>query len=90
MADYGCYPLWHDCDHEVGNIDPASLPISTDLVALLNEWAEEYNLTLNRSDPSCSGFLNPQAEIKFKKNGEFLLKKLQTELGSKYKVTYQE
>lgn len=31
MADYFCYPLWHDDGINMGDIGPASLPISNEL-----------------------------------------------------------
>ena len=33
MADYGCHPLWGTVDPEIGDLDPASLPLSAALVA---------------------------------------------------------
>jgi len=39
MADYGCWPRWHDGGGEVGNIDPNTLPLSDGLVSALNSWA---------------------------------------------------
>ena len=50
MPDYECYPLWKTGGN-VGPIDPASLSISTGLLARLNAWAQAYDATLDYTDP---------------------------------------
>ena len=82
MADYDCFPLWEASPGVVGNIDPASLPISKALKADLMTWAESYNETLNRDDPAKSGFNIKEAEDQFKLQGKALSERLQAELGS--------
>ena len=47
MADYGCHPLWGTVDPEIGDLDPASLPLSAALVADLAAWAEGFEATLD-------------------------------------------
>ena len=54
MADYECYPLWEG--DGIGNVDPWSLDISSDLAAAITAWGDEYDATLNREDPAASGF----------------------------------
>jgi len=55
MPDYECWPLWRDGD-EIGNVDPASLPITSDLHDRLVGWAKRFDETLDRDDPVSSGF----------------------------------
>ena len=86
MADYGCWPLWHDADGEVGNIDPRSLPISEALIIDLHEWAAKLDSSLDWDDPANSewpeGFLG-----EFEGQRRTLAERLQAELGSGYEVT---
>ena len=82
MPDYDCFPLWAHGNNEVGNIDPASLPISNSLISRLNEWAAEYDKTLDQNYPPNSGFQNKEAEVKFVIRGYSLAKELKAELNS--------
>lgn len=84
MADYYCYPLWEAPPGQVGNIDPSTLPISSDLIAQLTEWACMYDNTLNLDDPASSGFYNDEEESEFKKFGNEIGERLKNELGSGY------
>lgn len=89
MSDYGCSPLWHSDEDEVVNIDPESLPISSLLVSQLNEWAAEYDATLNQEYPPESCFSSKEVEIKFLAKGYELASALKAELGS-ITVTYYD
>ena len=73
MADYGSFPLWHEDGPELGDIDPATLPISEALRAELNGWADQYQATLNEDDPAASGFETEAEEEQFKAEGGRLL-----------------
>ena len=86
MADYDCFPLWEASPGVVGNVDPESLPISEDLKCALAYWAKAYDDTLNRDDPSSSGFRSKQAEDAFCMQGNQLLPRLKKELGPDYSV----
>jgi hypothetical protein len=86
MADYQCYPLWEATPGIVGNINPASLPISQNLVNRLNAWAHKYDATLSQDDPASSGFASEQARDDFKKEGGLLALDLQEELGAEYLI----
>ena len=86
MPDYQCYPLWGISENNLGNIDPKSLPISEGLISSLMDWAKEYDATLNLEDPLSSGFATKELELAFKKEGEYLLKRLRTELGNSYQL----
>ena len=89
MADYECFPLWEASPGQVGNIDPATLPISKHLQDDLLSWAAAYDLTLNREDPLSSGFSTPQQEEAFRKTAQELAYRLKTELGSDHSVTWR-
>ena len=86
MADYGCWPLWHGDDGEVGNIDPRSLPLSKTLIKDLLDWAAKLDNSLDWDDPANTewpeGFL-----AEFDGQRRTLAERLQAELGSSYEVT---
>jgi hypothetical protein len=88
MLDYGCYPLWWYDSEQVGNIDPKSLPLSSEMIQHLTELAEKNDATLNWDDPSESEELT-EAEIrKLDKELSLLKIKLQKELYPDYEVVY--
>jgi hypothetical protein len=86
MPDYGCWPLWEASPEVVGNIDPASLPISNSLREDLENWARIYDATLKRANPAASGFSDKTAEKSFKSNGVALAIRLQEELGKDFEI----
>ena len=88
MADYDCYPIWRREHGGTVNVDPATLPINRELAESLMYWAEEYDRTLNRSDPISSGFADPVAENEFYARGEMLARRLASELGDTRQVAY--
>lgn len=90
MVDYGCDPLWWEEPDEVGDIDPATLPLSEDTIERLHRWAKAYDATLNWADPTDSpGFESADAEAAFESEGISLWKQLQKELApTNYEVVY--
>lgn len=89
MVDYGCDPLWWDESDEVGDIDPATLPLSEDTIERLHRWAKAYDATLNWADPTDSlYFESADAEAAFESEGISLWKQLQKELAPNYEVLY--
>lgn len=81
MVDYGCDPLWWQEPDEVGDIDPATLPLTEDTIERLHRWAKAYDITLNWADPADSpGFESADAEAAFESEGISLWKQLQKEL----------
>jgi hypothetical protein len=88
MADYGCDPLWWEEPSEVGDIDPATLPLTEDTIERLHRWAKAYNATLNWQDPASSLLLSEEALSAFEEEGISLWKQLQTELAPNYEVVY--
>ncbi len=86
-AEYDSYPLWSNSDG-LNNIDPSLLPISKDLHDALLNWADIYDLTLNRSDPIMSGFKNSEEEENFYRVGKELSQKLMLELGNDFLIIY--
>ena len=87
MADYYCFPLWHEID-STGNIDPCSLDLSSDIIEKLSLWSNKFDQTLNRDDPYLSGFSTELESEEFDKFGHQLLSELKTQLGDKYIVRY--
>lgn len=88
MPDYQCSPLWESSSDLLGNVDPASLPISENLTSKLNEWAEIFDATLNLDDPVQSGFSSEKLKDEFHDKGRDLCLLLQSELGSDYSINY--
>ncbi|WP_301668569.1 hypothetical protein [Neisseria basseii] len=88
MADYFCYPLWHDDGINMGDIDPASLPISNELKMKLYHWAELYDNILNMADPASSVFNSKEEEKYFIQMGAELFSQLKVELGDSYEIRY--
>jgi hypothetical protein len=86
MADYDCFPLWGFIDGEFGNIDPNELLLSEDIKTQLLQWAKIYDSTLDKNDPSNSGFVSIESELEFKKFGDKLAQQLRLELGDTYLV----
>lgn len=86
MADYQCFPLWEASPGEVGNVNPASLPISSVLQSQLMDWADVYDGTLNLENPACSGFMDTNAKAVFNMQGIRLADQLRNELGPEYVV----
>lgn len=78
MADYHCFPLWEASPGEVGNIDPAELPISPQ--------AAKLDKTLNMDYPPDSGFVSEDEERQFKSEGILIADELRSELGPDYEV----
>lgn len=89
MADYQCHPLWDMAPGMYGDIDPSSLPISSELKKRLFDWAHAFDETLDMNDPSSSGFKNAEAVEAFKKDGLELAESLQAELGAEYVVVHR-
>lgn len=86
MADYDCWPLWHDGppNGDVGDIDPLTLPIDPSLQARLLEWADAYGALLDRDNPAAT--LPPQSW--FDQEGRQLALELQLALGETIRVRY--
>jgi len=87
MADYQCHPLWDMSPGMYGDVDPNTLPISTELKQKLSDWARAFDETLDMSDPANSGFRNAEAEAVFKAKGVELAEQLQEELGADFLVS---
>lgn len=88
LSDYECHPLWLSGDQTYLNIPPGSLPISEELAGLLEQWAHEYDRTLDRDNPASSGFARPEDLRAFVQRGRELSVRLQSELGRSWRVVY--
>lgn len=88
MADYQSYPLWWSGSDQVGNINPATLPLSTETVRRLERWAETFDSWLNLDDPNSDDLPSGQEVQEFRKEGLNLWKALRQELAPDYEVVY--
>ena len=87
MADYGCFPVWYDGQEpdKLGDIDPATLPISPALIADLQTWSAWLDETLDWNDPGNT--LWPDNFWKtYNAEGGKLADRLRQELGSAFEV----
>lgn len=85
MPDYGCHPLW-----DPSNLAPDDdqLGLSAGLASALDDWAGEYDRTLNQEDPLSSGFGSAEDQADFVRRGEALAHRVSEELGPEWKVSY--
>lgn len=92
MADYGCHPLWdYDEGGELcGNPAPVALPLSTELVAEINAWADWFNSWVDMRDPHDSRRVLPEEAEAFNRAGRRLWAALRRELGEGWCVVYFE
>lgn len=88
MADYECYPLWEILDDGQENVDPKLLMLSKDLHESLDQWASEYDASLNTNDPLNSGFFSEEIENRFESEGMRLFEGLKEQLSADWIVTY--
>lgn len=88
MADYQCFPLWWQETDKVGDINPATLPLSQETIYRLEKWAETYDRTLNLEDPRLSGFASEKETQMFDLEGISLWHQLRKELAPDYEVSY--
>ncbi len=86
MIEFGAGPLW--LAKSKGGIrqpvDPDTLPISTSLANELQDWAVQYNATLDHNYPPDS--IPPPKEFWIR--GKKLTERLKSELAGSYDVTY--
>jgi hypothetical protein len=85
MADYGCSPLWDMIN--IYNIDPSHLQLSDTTQKDLDNWATQYDETLNHDDPPASNFKPPLSLKLFNLEGHRLWTQLKKELPD-YEVFY--
>jgi hypothetical protein len=88
MADYQCFPLWEIDQGVKRNIDPASLPLSQDLIVALRQWQLDFDQTLNQEYPPESGFSNQANEEAFDSQGIHLCTEMQRQLGDTFSVLF--
>lgn len=84
-ADYQCWPLWRPSGDDV---DPHTLPLSTETIERLERWADTYDGWLDLSDPARSPTPSPKEKRAFEQEGRRLWKRLRQELGPDYEVVY--
>lgn len=87
MPDYHCWPLWN-AGGEIGNIDPALLPISEDLRSALLEWADVFDAILVTENPAASEFASEEARAEFDRHGRELARQVAKELSGSHHVLY--
>lgn len=68
--------------------ETSSLPISKELVSLINVWDSDYKDTFDASYPPDSGFKTEEDLIHHNRRGEEICRLLQIELGEDYCVKF--
>jgi hypothetical protein len=89
MADYRCWPLWEAGPGQVGNIDPAELPIDQRLQHALIAWSDRFYSSLNWDDPGGPGNFTDADWAAFEAEGVRLAERLSGALGTGWSVTYK-
>lgn len=88
MPDYNSWPLWWM--NGDGDIDPHTLPLSSETIDRLIRWADTYDSILNHDDPASSFWPSEQAYEAFQEEGYQLWLVLRQELATIYKVWYKD
>lgn len=88
MPDYECFPLWHNGKDVSGNIDPVTLPLSSELKEKLDNWSNYYDSLLNWADPSSSDFKCENDKYRFILDGKRIKQLIKAELGDNYDIVY--
>lgn len=70
--------------------DVNELDISADLKADIQAWDDEYQDTLDHSDPLSSGFSSEELKNDHGQRGAQLSVRLQEELGNEYQVEFKQ
>ncbi len=86
--DYHNWPLWAIDDWGHDNFDPATLPLSRQIVERLDVWADLFTQTLNQDDPAESGFSSDEEFRRVEEEGLRLWLELRTQLYPDYQVKY--
>jgi len=87
MPDYGCWPLWWSGKHPSDNIDPRTLPLSSETIERLTAWSQIFDAQLNWDDPG-STIWTAEFLQNFEQEGLHLWDKLSGELGDKFEILY--
>lgn len=84
-----CFPLWTADGPRRGaeNTDPSTLPLSSGLIADLDDWRARWDATYDLDDPLGSGFSSDDEERAFVADGERLAARLRAELGEEWTVS---
>ncbi|CAC5342613.1 MULTISPECIES: hypothetical protein [Planktothrix] len=88
MPDYCSYSLWGLDPDNIGDINPALLPLSKKTIKRLEKWAATYDQILKWDDPASSGFATVEEAEKFEREGVDLWHQLREELAPNYEVRY--
>lgn len=83
-VDYYCWPTWNVDD--VGDFDPATLPVSQETLDRLIKWQSTFDDTLDHDYPPDSKFSNEEAAQIWSRERTRLWVQLQRELGAEYEV----
>lgn len=89
LADYGCHALWlanPPAGYE--NVSPERFGLTARLCKDFENWADDYDRTLNSDDPASSGFPSDIDMTSFAERGLVLAYRLSAELGDGWRVTY--
>jgi hypothetical protein len=90
LADYQCWALWISGPDVYDNVAPDSLPLTAELAAALDAWADEYTATLNDEDPASSGFASSDEESRFNERGRELARQVRAQLDDTWTVAYYD
>lgn len=89
MPDYQCYPLWALDEEALDNLNPQTLPLSSETIWRLEDWAKRFDSWMNWDDPTSSIEPSTKAVVAFDEEGRRLWQRLIQELGPNYEVYYK-
>lgn len=85
MADYGAFPLWERSrDRAPGDIDPATLPLTTELRTALLAWAREYD---ERAPREAAPHGDSRSPREWHRRGRYLTREVRRQLRGVPRVT---
>lgn len=88
MADYECFPIWRDSPSGTENVSPEEIGLPRELASALNSWADRFDETLDRADPSRSGFKDTATEQAFYSDGTVMAEQVATILGARFEILF--
>jgi hypothetical protein len=90
FPEYKCYPLWRQgADSMSKNIDPGTLPISETLRAEIMSWSDEFDAIFGDAPSSSATFETREEDVAFAERGRIIATRLQQELGSDWRVSFE-
>ena len=77
MPDYDCYSVWISENGGLfENVNPVELDLSNELQKKIDDWENQFELTLNKDNPLESDFSTTDDELNFEREGVSIWKEM--------------